>query len=119
MGNIALQKTGEIVNDTNADPRSVTIAGTEDIPDEHLMAVPLLANEELKGLMAVWRTGKGKDFVEPELEFLSGLSRQAVIAVQNAQLFADTTETLEQQTATSDILRVIAEFLMTFNRSWP
>ena len=119
LGNIALQKTGEIVNDTNADPRSVTIAGTEDIPDEHLMAVPLLANEELKGLMAVWRTGKGKDFVEPELEFLSGLSRQAVIAVQNAQLFADTTETLEQQTATSDILRVIAEFLMTFNRSWP
>jgi len=108
LGNIALQKSGEIVNDTNADPRAVQIAHTEDIPDEHLMAVPLLANEDLKGLMAVWRTGKDKDFLEAELEFLNSLSRQAVIAVQNAQLFADTTETLEQQRATSEILQVIA-----------
>jgi len=109
LGYVAQTKVGEIVNDTNADPRTVTIAGTEEIADEHLMAVPLLANEELKGLMAIWRTGKGTEFVESELEFLNNLSRQAVIAVQNAQLFAETTETLEQQTATSDILRVIAE----------
>ncbi|MBN1453428.1 MAG: GAF domain-containing protein [Anaerolineales bacterium] len=109
LGNIALQKAGEIVNDTNTDPRSVQIVGTEDTPDEHLMAVPLLSNENLKGLMAVWRIGKGKDFLETELEFLNSLSRQAVIAIQNAQLFADITETLEQQTATSEILRVIAE----------
>jgi GAF domain-containing protein/DNA-binding response OmpR family regulator len=108
LGNIALQKRGEIVNDTNADARSVHIAGTEDVLDEHLMAVPLLANEDLKGIMAVWRTGKGKEYNETELEFLNNLSRQAVIAVQNAQLFAETTETLEQQTATSEILRVIA-----------
>ncbi len=89
IGNIALDKHGEIVNDTNADPRSVQIAGTDDVVDEHLMAVPLLANDELKGMMAVWRTGKGLEFLEAELEFLNNLSRQAVIAVQNAQLFAE------------------------------
>jgi signal transduction histidine kinase/CheY-like chemotaxis protein len=89
IGNIAAQKHGEIVNDTNNDPRGVKIEGTEDIEDEHLMAVPLMANENLKGLMAVWRTGKGKEYVEAELEFLNGLSRQAVIAVQNAQLFTE------------------------------
>ncbi|HSM71317.1 MAG TPA: GAF domain-containing protein, partial [Anaerolineales bacterium] len=109
LGDIARTKVSEIVNDTNADPRTIIIQGTEQSPNEHLMAVPLLANEDMKGLMAVWRTGKGKEFVNAELEFLDNLSRQAVIAVQNAQLFADTTETLEQQTATSDILRVIAE----------
>jgi GAF domain-containing protein/DNA-binding response OmpR family regulator len=109
LGNIALSKVGEIVNDTSADPRTVIIKGTEEVPDEHMMAVPLLANDELKGLMSIWRTGIGKDFIESELEFLNNLSRQAVIAVQNAQLFADITETLEQQKATSDILRVIAE----------
>ncbi len=108
LGNIAKNKVGEIVNDSNNDPRGITIAGTDIIPDEHLLAVPLLANDELKGLMAIWRTGKGLEFVDSELEFLNGLARQAVIAVQNAQLFADTTETLEQQTATSEILRVIA-----------
>jgi len=109
LGNIAKNKIGEIVNDVNNDPRAITIAGTDISPDEHLLAVPLMANEKLNGLMAVWRSGKGLEFIEPELEFLNGLSRQAVIAVQNAQLFADITEALEQQTATSDILRVIAE----------
>jgi GAF domain-containing protein/DNA-binding response OmpR family regulator len=109
LGNIARTKVGEIVNDTNADPRRLLIEGTEEAADEHLIAVPLLANDELKGLMAVWRTGKGKEFIDAELEFLNSLARQAVIALQNAQLFAEVNETLEQQTATSGILRVIAE----------
>jgi len=89
LGNIATQKTGEIVNDTNNDPRGIKIAGTEDIQDEHLMAVPLLANDELKGLMSIWRTGKGKEFIEAELEFINGLARQAVIAVENSRLFTE------------------------------
>ncbi|MCC6297959.1 MAG: GAF domain-containing protein [Anaerolineales bacterium] len=108
LGDIARTKVGEIVNDSNADLRTLLIQGTDEVPDEHLIAVPLLADNELKGLMSVWRHGKGNEFVEAELEFLNGLARQAVIAVQNAQLFADTTETLEQQTATSEILKVIA-----------
>ena len=89
LGDIARRKIGEIVNDTNADSRTILIKGTEEVPDEHLLAVPLLANDELKGLMAVWRTGKGKEFIEAELEFLNGLARQAVIAIQNAQLFTE------------------------------
>ena len=109
LGYIARSKVGEIINDTNSNPRTLQIAGTQAAPDEHLLAVPLLANDELKGLMAVWRTGKGKQFIDTELEFLNSLARQAVIAVQNAQLFAEVNETLEQQTATSRILRVIAE----------
>src|SRR5687767_1306412 len=108
LGDIARKKVGEIVNDTGSDPRTILITGTEEEPDEHLIAVPLLANDELKGLMAVWRTGKGIEFKEAELEFLNGLARQAVIALQNAQLFAEVTETLEQQTATSEILQVLA-----------
>ncbi|HAV77026.1 MAG TPA: hypothetical protein DCX53_06705, partial [Anaerolineae bacterium] len=108
LGDIARTKVGEIVNDTNADPRTVLIKGTVEVADEHLIAVPLLANEELKGLMAVWRHGKGNEYTEPELEFLTSLSRQAVIAVQNSQLFAEMNETLEQQKATSNILQEIA-----------
>ncbi|RIK31864.1 MAG: hypothetical protein DCC56_06710 [Anaerolineae bacterium] len=108
LGDIARTKVGEIVNNSNTDPRTLLIQGTVESPDEHMIAVPMLVNDDLKGLMSVWRHGKGNEFVEAELEFLNGLARQAVIAVQNAQLFADTTETLEQQTATSEILRVIA-----------
>jgi PAS domain S-box-containing protein len=87
LGDIARKKTGEIVNDTNDDPRVRIIKGTEQFPNEHLLGVPLLSNDEIKGLMAVWRTGKGREFAESELEFLSGLARQAVIAIQNASLF--------------------------------
>ncbi|HET9589493.1 MAG TPA: GAF domain-containing protein, partial [Anaerolineales bacterium] len=109
LGDIARTKVGEIINDTNSDPRTLLITGTQENPDEHLIAVPLLANEELKGLMAVWRIGRGKEFIESELEFLNSLSRQAVIAIQNSQLFTEVKETLEQQTATSEILSIIAE----------
>ncbi|HEX5809898.1 MAG TPA: GAF domain-containing protein, partial [Anaerolineales bacterium] len=87
LGNVARTKAGEIINYASADPRTVLIAGTQEHPDEHLIAVPLLASEELKGLMAVWRRGRGNEFNEAELEFLRGLARQAVIAVQNSQLF--------------------------------
>ncbi|MDQ2693483.1 MAG: GAF domain-containing protein [Chloroflexota bacterium] len=109
LGSIAKSKMGEIVNDVFHDPRTVAIAGTEIAPDEHLLAVPLMANNELKGLMAVWRTGKDREFVDVELDFLNNLARQAVIAIQNSQLFTEVKETLEQQTATSEILSIIAE----------
>jgi GAF domain-containing protein/CheY-like chemotaxis protein len=92
LGSIAKNKTGEIVNDTNSDPRVVLIKGTQAKPDEHLLAVPLLADDELKGLMAVWRTGKGLEFTEFELEFLNNLARQAVIAIKNTQLFEEVKE---------------------------
>jgi adenylate cyclase len=76
LGSIAESKLGEIVNDVYNDSRVISFTGTEIDMDEHLLAVPLMANEELKGLMAVWRTGKGKEFIETELEFLSSLARQ-------------------------------------------
>ena len=50
LGSVAKTKVGEIVNDTNSDSRTVLIKGTKETPDENLLAVPLLANQELKGL---------------------------------------------------------------------
>jgi GAF domain-containing protein/DNA-binding response OmpR family regulator len=95
LGYIAQSKVGEIINDVAADKRAVRISGTEIAKNEHLLAVPLLANDELKGLMAVWRAGEGLDFGERELEFLNGLARQAVIAIENARLFAEAREARE------------------------
>lgn len=112
LGNIALSKIGEIINDTYNDPRALTITGTEESPDEHMLAVPLLANDELKGLMAVWRHGKGNEFTEVELEFLNNLARQAVIAIQNTQLFEQSQNLLkqtEQRAAELAILNSVSE----------
>jgi len=89
LGNVAANRKGEIVNDVLHDPRVLKIKGTEINVDEYLMALPLIGQNELKGLMAVWRIGQGNEFTKAELNFLTGLSRQAVIAIQNTQLYAE------------------------------
>ena len=71
------------------------------------MVVPLLSGDEVQGAMAVWRTG-GSPFEPHELEFLVGLSLQAAVALQNARLFNETSEALERQTASAEVLQVIS-----------
>ena len=88
LGNIFLQKTGEIVNETSGDPRAITIQGTEDVVDEHLIGAPILSRDQLTGLIAVWRIGTGEEFESTDLDFLNDLALQAAIAIENARLYA-------------------------------
>jgi signal transduction histidine kinase/DNA-binding response OmpR family regulator len=53
-----------------------------------MMVIPLLSGDQVSVLMVVWRYG-GEQFTQPELEFFTGLSRQAAIAIQNARLFSE------------------------------
>ncbi|MCX6060179.1 MAG: GAF domain-containing protein [Chloroflexi bacterium] len=87
LGNIALQKFGEIVNNSSGDPRAITIKDTVDDPYGHIMGVPVLAKNQLTGLLVVWRTGLGEDFQATDLDFLSSLAQQAAVAIENARLF--------------------------------
>src|SRR5687768_3209446 len=89
LGNIALSKVGKIVNDASSTAEAVTIQGTIDQSFEHILGVPILALDQVTGLMAVWRTGQGMEFSQAELDFLTSLARQAAIAIQNARLFND------------------------------
>ncbi len=129
LGNIALQKSGEIVNDTQRDNRAIVVKGTIMIPDEHLMGVPVLSKDQLTGLLAVWRTGEGEEFKSYELDFLSSLAQQAAIAIENARLFEveqrrlQEAETLRQTseaiTSTLDIQQVLTSTLDNLNRVVP
>ncbi|MBK9245385.1 MAG: GAF domain-containing protein [Burkholderiales bacterium] len=67
---------------------------------------PMLWDERGIGAIGVARS-KGP-FTAKELAMLQTFADQAVIAIQNARLFAETKEALERQTATADILRVIS-----------
>jgi GAF domain-containing protein/DNA-binding response OmpR family regulator/anti-sigma regulatory factor (Ser/Thr protein kinase) len=89
LGSIAKNEAAEVVNNTENDPRGIRIAGTEAHEHEHLMAAPLVTPEGLRGLMSVWRIGRGGEFDQHDLNFLTGLSQQAVIAIENARLFAE------------------------------
>ena len=96
LGNIALQNIGEIVNDTENDPRTIIVKGTEKNPLEHIMGVPILMKDKHTGLLAVWRTGINTEFATRELEFLTSLARQAAVAIENARLYDETQRRLKE-----------------------
>src|SRR5205814_1318122 len=71
------------------------------------LAVPLLARNELFGVISIWRREK-RDFSRSQVAMVNTFATQAVIAIENARLFNETKDALERQTATSDVLSVIA-----------
>ncbi len=107
IGSLLQSGQAEFINDTAADARTLQLAGSVQRADERLMVVPLKSGAQVQGAMAVWRSG-GSPFEARELEFLTGLSQQAAIALNNARLFDETRATLERQTATAEVLQVIS-----------
>src|SRR6185436_5933936 len=73
---------------------------------------PMLWNNEGIGLIAI-RRDPNATFNDKELTLLQTFADQAVIAIQNARLFNETKEALEQQTATADVLQVISSSVAT------
>ncbi len=109
IGDIARRGEAERIADTSRDERARLIPGTP-LPEvaERLMVAPLMAGERLTGMMAVWREG-GEEFIQSELEFLIGLSRQAAIAIQNARLFDEVKRHEQETREAAEKLRLVFE----------
>ena len=72
-----------------------------------MLFVPLMSSGMPIGLISVTRTETGS-FADHHVQLLQTFADQAVIAIENTRLFNETQEALERQTATADILKVIA-----------
>jgi GAF domain-containing protein len=109
----ALERRTIHIPDCQADPEYSY--GAKTIDDPHtLLGVPILKGEELLGVILIYRLEVGP-FTDKQIELVETFADQAVIAIENVRLFEaeqararELTESLQQQTATSNVLDVVS-----------
>jgi GAF domain-containing protein len=102
------------IDDVLADPEYEFTEGQKTTGFRTALAVPLLRKGETIGAMTLTRS-QVRPFTHKQIELVTTFADQAVIAIENVRLFEaeqqrtrELTESLDQQTATSEVLRVIA-----------
>ncbi|HEX9411055.1 MAG TPA: diguanylate cyclase [Actinomycetota bacterium] len=85
-GITAETRVPQLVNDVHKDDRAAHVPGTPDAEPESMIAVPLLARNDLKGVLSMYRLGEDNHFTLQEFKLAITFSDLAALAMDNAEI---------------------------------
>ncbi|WP_050425990.1 GAF domain-containing protein [Bradyrhizobium tropiciagri] len=107
-GRVVMERRAVHIPDVLQDPEYTYSAGQKAVGFRTLLGIPLLREDALIGIFAITRT-RAEPFTTKEIELATTFADQAVIAIENARLFDELRQSLQQQTSTAEVLKVISQ----------